>query len=43
MILVLSMNRRVLRVGDKYGIEEGKMVKVMVGNRKLSVVKDLGL
>lgn len=38
-----STNRAVSRVGDKHGFEEGRMVKVMVGNRKQSAAKDSGL
>ncbi|KAF8098672.1 hypothetical protein N665_0261s0037 [Sinapis alba] len=40
---VSSTNKAVSRVGDKYGFEEGKMVKLMVGNKKQSAAKDSGL
>ncbi|KAL0701420.1 hypothetical protein Bca4012_057542 [Brassica carinata] len=39
-----STNRAVSKgVGDKNGFEEGRMVKVMVGNKKPSAAKDSGL
>ncbi|KFK41522.1 hypothetical protein AALP_AA2G140600 [Arabis alpina] len=38
--LASSTNRAVTRVGYKHGFEEGKNVKVTVGNRKQSAVQD---